>query len=123
VAKLVDDASTSLVQKSSREPTHGDLEAVIKRAGLIAADPNQDINTRAGKQKRVRTVLMWALDNQPEAGAGAVYSFIETIRGLGGFASGSANYCGDAEIANCQSAFSTETVELTADGHLRPTQP
>jgi hypothetical protein len=61
VAKLVDDASTSLVQKTSRAPTHSDLENVIRRAGLVAADPNQDMTTRAGKHKRMRTVLLWAL--------------------------------------------------------------
>ncbi len=105
VAKLVDDASTSLVQKVSRQPTHGDLEAVIRRAGLIGADPNQDIATRTGKQKRIRTVLLWALDNEADAGAAAVTSLMSTLRGLGGFAPESPNYCGSEEITNCQAAF------------------
>ena len=120
VAKLVDDASTSLSQKMSRAPTHGDLEAVIRRAGLIDVDPNQDASTRIGKHKRVRAVLMSAFDNQADSGAGAVVSLINMIRGLGGFTPTSPNYCGAEEIANCRASFDGEPVELTIDGQLRP---
>jgi hypothetical protein len=116
VAKLVDDAKAD-----TREPSHSDLETVFRRTNLANADPHQDpAAPRVGKQKRVRHVLNWALDKDQGAGTAMVASLIAKIRGCGGFRTDSPNYCGRDPIANCIDAFSTEPVELTVDGQLRP---
>jgi len=114
VARLVDDAG------ASREPSHSDLEAVFRRGRLLDADPHRDPAVRVGKQKRVRTVLSWALDNNPAAGTSTVAALISMIRGCGGFRQESSNFCGDEAIETCIAAFQGETVELTRDGLLRP---
>jgi len=114
VARLVDDAG------ASREPSHSDLEAVFRRSHLQKADPHLDPAMRVGKQKRVRTVLSWAYDNDPAAGATAVTALVSMIRGCGGFRIESPNYCGTDPIETCVAAFQGEAVELTRDGLLRP---
>jgi Abortive infection C-terminus len=114
VARLVDDAG------APREPSHSDLEAVMLRAGLLHADPHRDPTVRVGKQKRVRQMLSWAMDNDEGTGAAAVGGLISMIRGCGGFRPGSPNYCGRDAIETCVDAFATEPVELTLDGQLRP---
>lgn len=114
VARLVDDAG------ATREPSHSDIESVIARAGLSRADPHRDPAVRLGKQKRLRRVLSWALDNDIEAGTQLVEGLIAMLRGCGGFRTESVNYCGEDAIETCINAFSTEPVELTDDGLLRP---
>lgn len=113
VSRLVDDAG------ASREPSHSDLEAVIRRTNLSEADPHSDPTVRVGKQKRVRSVLSWTYDNDIRAGTTAVDGFISMIRGCGGFRSESPNYCGKEAIDTCVQAFHGEAVELTVDGELR----
>jgi hypothetical protein len=113
-ARLVDD------YVSPRNPTHSDLEAWIRRAGLGAGDPHADPAQRVGKEKRVRETLLWALDNDPAAGASAVVSFINLVRAQGGFRPDSPNYCQSDPIESLIAAFAGEPVELTTDGVLRP---
>ena len=48
LAKLVDDAG-----KSRRDPSHYDLDALIKRVGLSQFDPNKE-GSPIGKAKRVK---------------------------------------------------------------------
>ena len=110
VARLVDDHG------ATREPSHSDIETVILRARLGDADPHRDPAVRVGKQKRVRHVLSWALDNDQAAGCVAVEKLISMIRGCGGFRAGSTNYCGEDAIVTCVEAFKGEPVELTMDG-------
>ena len=115
VARLVDDYG------ASREPTHADLESVIRRHGLSNCDPGQDPNRPpVGKQKRMRTVLQWTMDNDPDRGTQAVVTLIATLKGMGGFRSGSSNYCSEDAVASAVAAFQDEPVELTVDGTLRP---
>lgn len=114
VSRLVDDAG------KPREPSHSDLEAAFRRANLIAADPHQDPTVRVGKQKRVRAVLNWAHENDPDRGSSAVAGLISMIRGRGGFRPDSPNYCGKEAISTCIASFAGEPVELTIDGVLRP---
>jgi len=113
-ARLVDDAG------ASRLPSHFDLETVFKRSGVAQFDPHKDPAVRVGKHKRVREVLNNAIDNGNDAGAKCVEMLLGNLRGNGGFRPGSDNYCGDDAIASCVAAFSTEPVELTLDGQLRP---
>ena len=113
VARLVDDAG------ATREPSHSDLEAVMRRVGLLHVDQHQDPAVRVGKQKRVRQVLSCAMDNDEGAGVKAVGGLISMIRGCGGFRPESPNYCGRDGIDTCVDAFTTEPTELTEDGQLR----
>ena len=81
VARLVDDAG----EVSPREPSHSDLETILRRADLLKGDPHQDPAVRVGKQKRIRSALSWALDNDQEAGLAAVVGLLAMVRGCGGF--------------------------------------
>jgi len=114
VAQLVDDA-----QSGRRDPSHYHIGTVIQRAGLKDADP-QTQGLQAGKAKRVRAVLSWAIEYEPEAGGRFVYSFLSEIRGHGGFRSGSPNFVGQDAIDTAAAAFATEGYVLTSDGELRP---
>ncbi|MGO9122265.1 MAG: hypothetical protein ACLQPD_32210 [Desulfomonilaceae bacterium] len=110
VAQLVDDAQTD-----RRDPSHSDLEFQIKRAGLVAGDPNSQ-DQKVGKAKRIRSTLIWAMENDPESGGELVVSLISSIRGYGGFRESSANYIGKEVIHNAIAAFDSEGYELTSDG-------
>lgn len=101
VARLVDDAG------ASREPSHSDLEDLFRRVGLAAADPNRDPAVKVGKQKRVRHVLAWAMDQDEDAASDLVKDLIGMVRGLGGFRTGSPNYCGEDPITTCIAALPT----------------
>lgn len=116
VARLVDDAG----EATPREPSHSDLETVLRRADLLQGDPHQDPAVRVGKQKRVRSSLSWAIDNNRAAGSAAVAGLVAMVRGCGGFRPASKNYCGEDAILTCVAAFEGEPVELTQDGQLRP---
>ncbi|MCS5980323.1 hypothetical protein LNO78_05370 [Klebsiella pneumoniae subsp. pneumoniae] len=62
IARLVGDAQAD----APRSPSHSDLSYAFERHCLSHVDPkNQQV---VGKAKRVRAVLSWALDNDPEAG-------------------------------------------------------
>lgn len=62
VAQLVDDA-----QADRRDPSHSELEFHIKRAALVAGDPNSQGQT-VGKAKRVRATLSWSMEHNPDGG-------------------------------------------------------
>jgi len=79
ISQLVDDAQTE-----RRDPSHSDLEFLIKRHGLTSGDPNSQGQT-VGKAKRVRGTLSWALEHSLVAGGEFVYGLISQIQGHGGF--------------------------------------
>lgn len=112
IAQLVDDA-----QSDRRDPSHSDLEFHIKRASLIEGDPNSQGQT-VGKAKRVRSILSWAMEHNPDAGSEFVFSLIALVKGYGGFRESSPNYVGKQAIENAIEAFSQEGYELTQDGQL-----
>src|SRR5882762_1398286 len=114
VAQVVDDA-----QSNRRDPSHSDLEFHIKRSGLSAGDPISQGLT-VGKTKRVRSVLSWALENDPDAGGELVHALIALVRGHGGFRDSSPNYVGKHSIENAITAFETEGYDLSVDGQLSP---
>lgn len=62
VSRLVDDSQTG-----RRDPSHADLQYCIERAGLADGDPNTH-GPPAGKERRVRGTLSWALEYRLEAG-------------------------------------------------------
>lgn len=114
VARLVDDA-----QSETREPSHSDIEFQINRVQLTAGDPKSQ-GQLVGKAKRVRGVLSWALENDPQAGGRFVASLISLIRGCGGFRESSPNFVGVQVIRDAADAFRAEGYELASDGDLRP---
>ncbi len=113
VAQLVDDA-----QCETREPSHSDLDYEMNRAGITAGDPKAK-GLAAGKAKRVRAALSWALENRPEAGEVFVANLVAHIRALGGFRSSSHNFCGNHAIRNAIDVFQRDGFELTPEGELR----
>jgi hypothetical protein len=54
----------------------------------------------AGKTKRVRTVLYWALEQEKEAGERLVAAIFSQVRGKGGFRPDSLNFVGTDAIRN-----------------------
>ncbi len=116
IAQLVDDSKTG---GEYREPTHSDIEFYVGRAGLTSADPKAQGQT-VGKAKRVRAVLSWAIDNNPDAGAKLIEQLLSKVRASGGFRPGSSNFVGTETIQNAIAAFSAEGYDLSADGNIRP---
>jgi hypothetical protein len=110
VSRLVDD------RDNRRDPSHADLTSHIRRAGLAAAD----LTTPAGKEKRIRAILGWAIENDETAGRALVGYVIAEIRGCGGFRTGSVNYVGADAIENTRAAFRSEGFDLSIDGILLP---
>lgn len=101
------------------QPSHDDLTIQFKRAGLSAGDPR---NTYAmtGKRKRVRGVLLYALDHDEQGGQRLVASLVGLVKGAGGFRSASEFYVGEEAFSNVRDAFKAEGFELDPDGNLRP---
>lgn len=113
MARLVDDSQ----EEMSRQPTHSELEHEFQRAGVMAGDPNRE-GKPVGKAKRVRGVLSWAIEHQPEAGERLVYLLVSMIRAKGGFRPDSANYVGAEAITDAQGTFREEGFDLGMDGSL-----
>lgn len=115
VSKMVDDSQVD----GYREPSHSDLEFYIGRAGLNHADPKSQGQT-VGKAKRIRAVLSYAIDTEPEAGGKLVEALIAKIRASGGFRDSSENYIGSSAIQQAVDAFASEGYALAQDGALSP---
>ena len=79
MAKMVDDAKSE-----RREPSHSDLDFQINLAQLTLGDPKAQGQT-VGKAKRVRGVLSWALENNPQRGQKLVLLLLTLLRSHGGF--------------------------------------
>lgn len=114
VSQLVDDSQTE-----RRDPSHYDLESLIRRHGLTAGDPKSQGQT-VGKTKRVRATLSWAYENDEEPGGRFVYGLVSLIQGHGGFRESSSNFVGREAIQNCIDVFNAEGFALSLDGQLRP---
>jgi hypothetical protein len=112
-AKLVDDAQA----EKRREPSHADIDFLIRDSNLSSADPKNQ--GPVGKGKRVRAVLYWAIGNDLIAGKRMLAALIEQVRGKGGFRSESPHYVGSECIFSLSAAFLAEGYELTSDGLLR----
>jgi Abortive infection C-terminus len=110
VSRLVDD------RDNRRDPSHSDLTSHIRRAGLATAD----VTTPAGKEKRIRAILGWAIENDETAGRAFVGYVVAEIRGCGGFRPESVNYVGADAIENARGAFRSEGFDLSVDGILLP---
>lgn len=115
VARLVDDAQTE-----TREPNHSDIEFQVNRAGLSSGDPKAQGQV-VGKAKRVRAILSWALEHEPDLAEIFIAAFIAMLRGKGGFRNGSRNFVGEDAVLDAIDAFRSEGFVLSTDGELRPT--
>lgn len=99
-------------------PTHDELDRLFQRTGLMNADPKRGSPEPVGKMKRVRAVLYWAADNDPEAGSDLVKALVEAVRAAGGFRPASENCPGGDAIQALQEAFLNIGYELSASGVL-----
>ena len=97
-----------------RDPSHATITECFVRSGLQAAD------VRAGKEKRVRAVLSWALDHDVEAGRRLTVLLVAAAKGSGGFRSDSPNAIETEAITNLRVAFRSEGWHLTSEGDLGP---
>lgn len=111
ISKMVDDS------KTTREPSHYDIECEFRRAGLLSADPKSE-GKAYGKAKRIRAVLTWAIENDNDSGEKLVYFLISLIKSVGGFRSSSQNYVGYEAIENLKLAFKNEGYVLSDDGNI-----
>jgi hypothetical protein len=110
VSRLVDD------HENPRDPSHADLRTQVKRAGLESAD----LTVPAGKERRLRAILGWAIENDENSGRTLVGYLIAEIRGCGGFRPDSTNYVGADTIENARAAFRADGFDLSSDGILLP---
>jgi hypothetical protein len=102
------------LEAKPRDPSHRTLTECFDRVGLLAAD------IKAGKEKRVRAVLDWAIDNDPEPGRRLVGLLVATLKGSGGFRHDSPNFSGDEAVRNARVVFQAEGWLLASDGALEP---
>ncbi len=114
LARLVDDA-----QKDRRDPSHSDIEFQLNRAGLIHADPNKD-GSPVGKAKRLRTVLIWAIENDIAKAEKLAAGIISCVKGCGGFRNSSPNFVGADAITDLTGALRPEGIVLGEDGSISP---
>lgn len=112
LARLVDDSQTD-----RRDPSHSDIEFQIKKAGLESSDPNKN-GRPVGKEKRVRAVLTWGVENKSECAESFVAGLISSIKGCGGFRVSSPNYVGSHAIKDLSGALKNLGVSLAEDGSL-----
>ena len=77
LSQLFADAKTGEYQ----EPSQSDIEFHIKKAGLIDIDPRKDGAT-VGKVKRVRAVLVWAVENDLSRGVRLLEGLLSALRCL-----------------------------------------
>jgi hypothetical protein len=112
-ARLVDD-------EGSRRPSHYDLGYIIKQCGLERVDPKLNGQPSVGKYKRMRPILLHALEHDEPAGQRLLSKLVAVVRSEGGFREGSENYVGAEAITNLASELRELGFELTSSGYLRP---
>lgn len=115
LARLVDDAQ----RDRRRDPSHSDIEFCISRCQVGGGDPKSQGQT-VGKEKRVRSVLTWAIENSFEKGRQLVGQLVATIRSSGGFRPDSQNFAGEDAIRSLREAMASEGFVLTPEGELHP---
>lgn len=113
-------AVADLFHQDRWQPSHDDLTVQFKRVGLSQADPRASF-AMTGKRKRVKRVLLHALDQDMEAGRQLVANLVGLVKGAGGFRSTSEFYVGAETYANVKEAFRADGFNLDTDGNLRPT--
>ncbi len=113
-SRLVGDAQTE-----RRDPSHSDLSFEIEKAGLVDFDPKKQ--GPVGKAKRIRSLLVSALEINPEAVEKFAFGFLASIKACGGFRETSTNYVGKENIESLRTALLRHGIELSRDGNIIPT--
>jgi hypothetical protein len=108
-ARLVDD------HQAPRQPTHYDLERIIKECSLETADPNQGPGQPIGKAKRIRIVMLHAFEHDLLAGRRLLRKLVTVVRSDGGFRESSDNYVGAEAISNLAGELREQGFELSLD--------
>jgi len=103
-------------------PSHEELTGLFRRHGLSSLDPRTSATENIGKMRRVRAVLLGALQGRPREGERLVQVLVDAVRAEGGFRSNDDNYAGDAKIKTLKAAFATIGYRLHDDGLLYPFQ-
>jgi len=112
-AQAVDDSAPA----QTREPSHGDLDFIFQKSGVVEGDPKAK-GQSVGKAKRVRAVLSWAVGNNSGAGRVCISQLLSFLKAHGAFRADSPNFIGTPPLQSLQSAFSAEGFVLTSDGEL-----
>lgn len=102
-----------------RGPSHDELTRQFRRFGLEAGDPQRPGDT-IGKMKRVREVLLYAMDNDLDSGDKLVISLVGLAKAAGGFRPGSDAFAGIEVIRAAREGFATVGYDLDPEGNLRP---
>ncbi|MGA8146787.1 MAG: abortive infection family protein [Gallionellaceae bacterium] len=110
LAKLIDDA-----QKDRRDPSHYDIDALIKRHGLSQFDLNKE-GSPVGKAKRVKGVLLSGVEPMQLQAERFAAGLIDLVRGVGGFREGSPNFVGAEAITNLSASLKVKGIVLASDG-------
>lgn len=113
LSKLVDDS-----QSERRDPSHSEIEFVIKKHGLVDLDPNKSGASPVGKAKRIRQILVAGIGKNIDAACSFAYSIIELLAANGGFRNDSPNYVGCQEISNLQELLRAKGISLSSDGKV-----
>lgn len=103
--------------------SHDDLDTAFSRFQLENGDLGRvDANGKnIGKHRRVKAVLTYAVDNDPEAGGKLVEFLMARLRGGGSFREGSSALLSPDVTANARAVLASEGLTLTDDGALLPT--
>jgi hypothetical protein len=115
IARLVDDSMSD-----RREPSHSSIEFEIGRVNLTKYDPNKPGVAPVGKMKRVRTVLVAALEQDKDNAEKFAYNLVALITANGGFRDGSPNYVGNDVINNLKPLLRANGILLGDDGSISP---
>lgn len=91
-----------------------------RRVALRSADPRAAGESTVGKMKRVRAVLGYAIDSEPENAESLVKSLLGGLRACGSFRDGSDNFPGEDAVRALRGAFRGLGLDLDSSGTLRP---
>jgi hypothetical protein len=120
-AVISDEVASALAKFFDRiGPSHDEVTAAFRQAGLDRFDPEQHFGV-VGKMKRVRTVLWEGADAEPVAAGELVKRLVALVRANGGFRPSSDSYPGDDAVLALRAAFRAIGYDLDVDGHLRST--
>lgn len=111
-SKMIDDSL-----KTRRDPSHSDLEFIIKKNGLEKGDPKLQGQT-VGKAKRIRYLLSWSIEENIAGGEKFLIDLLDLVRGVGGFRDGSSNYIGKEEVVNLQQVLKNNGYSLDNQGNI-----
>lgn len=112
VSKIIDDSMTN-----RRDPSHSDLEFLIKKNGLEQGDPKLQ-GQIVGKAKRIRYLLNWAAEDNLEGGEKFIIDLLNLVRGVGGFRYESSNYIGKEEAINLKKVLKNNGYNLDDQGNI-----